>query len=76
MPWCEQCSRFYNPNSMAPDGTCVNCGNFIAERAETTTAEADVDAKAPWHFWLLVVAVVVYLGWRLIQGIAWVVRHL
>lgn len=28
-------------------------------------------AKVPWHFWLLVAAVVLYLGWRLVQGIAW-----
>jgi len=27
--------------------------------------------KAPWHFWLLVIALVLYLGWRLIQGIEW-----
>ena len=25
--------------------------------------------RAPWHFWLLVAAVVIYLGWRLVQGI-------
>jgi hypothetical protein len=81
MPWCDRCDRFYNPSSIAPDGTCVNCGHFIAEPPPSgergaTTAEADADAKAPWHFWVLVVAVVVYLGWRLIQGIAWVVQQL
>jgi hypothetical protein len=27
------------------------------------------DVKAPWHFWVLVAAVAIYLGWRLIQGI-------
>ena len=30
MPWCEGCDRFYNPNSLAPDGTCKTCGRFIA----------------------------------------------
>jgi hypothetical protein len=25
------------------------------------------DAKAPWHFKLLVVALCLYLGWRVIQ---------
>jgi hypothetical protein len=29
--------------------------------------------KAPWHFKLLLVAVVLYLGWRLIQMISWVI---
>lgn len=26
--------------------------------------------RVPWHFWLLVVAAVVYLGWRAVQGVA------
>jgi hypothetical protein len=68
VPWCEQCSRFYNPNSVAPDGTCVHCGSFIAE---PPPAGEQVAERVPWHFWILVVAVVVYLGWRLIQGIGW-----
>ncbi|MEO6628384.1 MAG: hypothetical protein ABIP03_07415 [Aquihabitans sp.] len=67
VPWCETCDRFYNPNSVAPDGTCVTCGRFIADPPDP---DAD-DAKIPWHFWLLVVALVIYLGWRLIQLIMW-----
>ncbi len=31
--------------------------------------------RRPWHFKLLLVAITLYLGWRLIQGIAWVVQH-
>jgi hypothetical protein len=27
------------------------------------------DGRMPWHLWLLIVAAVVYLGWRLVQGI-------
>ena len=68
MPWCETCSRFYNPNSVAPDGTCVKCGAKIGE-----PADRPVDTKVPWHFWILVVALVVYLGWRFIQLIGWLV---
>lgn len=29
-------------------------------------------AKVPWHFWVGVVAMVVYLGWRFLQGIIWI----
>jgi hypothetical protein len=29
--------------------------------------------RAPWHFKLLVVAVVLYLGWRAVQLVEWVV---
>jgi hypothetical protein len=28
---------------------------------------AGKDAKAPWHFKLLVVALIAYLGWRLVS---------
>lgn len=65
MPWCESCSRFYNPNSVAPDGSCVQCGAHIGDPPVAT------DTKVPWHFWLLVAALVVYLGWRFIQLIGW-----
>lgn len=29
------------------------------------------DLKTPWTFKLMVVLVVLYLGWRLVQGIVW-----
>lgn len=34
------------------------------------------ELKTPFSFKLMVVLVVLYLGWRLIQGIVWVVRQL
>lgn len=67
MPWCDHCDRFYNPGNVAPDGTCVRCGAFLGH----DDAEAEERGKAPWHFWLLVVALVAYLGWRLVQVIIW-----
>ena len=68
MPWCETCDRFYNPGSVAPDGTCVTCGTFIAE-----DDAAEESGKAPWHFWVLVAALVLYLGWRLVEVVIWAV---
>lgn len=43
--------------------------------ADTDDAEVDgaddADEKVPWHFKLMIVALVVYLGWRFVQlGIA------
>ena len=61
MPWCEDCSRFYNPPSMSAGGECPSCGRVIATAVST-----------PWHFKLLVGTAVLYLGWRAIQGVAWV----
>jgi hypothetical protein len=31
----------------------------------------DVDTSIPWHFWVMLAALAIYLGWRVIQGIAW-----
>jgi hypothetical protein len=63
MPWCEPCSRFLTPTSLREDGGCPTCG--------TRLAEGRAPAKIPWHFWLLVGALGIYLGWRVIQGAAW-----
>ncbi len=101
MPWCEQCSKFWNPSSMTPEGACPTCGRVlpgaaVADRAvesvggPTVSASSDAvpyhdpkhldiralageDAKAPWHFKLLVAAVTLYLLWRVVQLVVWVV---
>jgi hypothetical protein len=77
MPWCETCSRFLNPNTLGSDGSCPTCGRVIAEPASRTATTGpdgqDESVKAPWHFKLLLAAVVIYLGWRLIQMIGWIV---
>ena len=68
MPWCETCSRFFTPPSMNPDGSCPTCGRVLVDQA----GEA-AEPKAPWHFKLLVAAVALYLLWRLVQMITWLV---
>jgi hypothetical protein len=75
MPWCEHCSKFWNPNSIPPDATCPKCGKPVTPGRPVTVAEDDPgeDYTAPWHFKLMVVAIVVYLGWRVVQMIGWVV---
>lgn len=77
MPWCEECSRFYTPSTLTPDGDCPS-GHHVADPDEArvrqstaTPREEDPSTKVPWHFWVLLAAVVIYLGWRLIQGIQW-----
>lgn len=65
MPWCEDCAKFWNPNSMAPDGSCPTCGRVIAEPSDA------LHASVPWHFWMLVGALGLYLGWRAVEGVAW-----
>lgn len=72
MPHCDTCDRFYNPNSLDADGSCPTCGRSLAEPASGGTAAPG----APWHFKLLLGATVLYLGFRFVQGVAWVGHHL
>jgi hypothetical protein len=65
MPWCEHCARFFNPPSMGKGGECPSCGRVIG-----------APAKSPWHFKVLVAAASLYLGWRGVQGVEWLVRRL
>lgn len=43
-----------------------------ADAEKTTTRQA----RAPWHFKVVVVGSVVYLGYRLYQGISWLAHHI
>jgi predicted RNA-binding Zn-ribbon protein involved in translation (DUF1610 family) len=74
MPWCEGCERFMNPNTLEADGTCPSCGRTV-EQPRQATSDVDVAErdKAPWHFKLILALTVVYLTWRFIQMITWVV---
>jgi hypothetical protein len=73
MPWCDNCDAYQAPNALKDDGTCPTCAGPV------DTADMKVKKKrsgrAPWHFWLMVIVLVVYLGYRLIQGIIWVSGH-
>ncbi|MGC6398082.1 MAG: hypothetical protein ACON40_06805 [Ilumatobacteraceae bacterium] len=61
MPWCEECARYFTPTAMTADGDCPSCGRHIDEAAGLSD-----DEKTPWHFKLLVTALIAYLGWRII----------
>jgi hypothetical protein len=84
VPWCDDCARFWSPNSVAEDGTCPTCGRSldaprpahgpIGTAADDPTAGMgpdEIDTRVPWHFWVMVAALCIYLGWRLVQGVAW-----
>jgi hypothetical protein len=60
-----------NPNTLNADGTCPECGRAV-EQSQKSAAMAERD-KAPWHFKLILAITVIYLTWRIIQLIMWVV---
>jgi hypothetical protein len=70
VPWCEDCSKYLTPTALNDDGTCPTCGRPVGEIEERAAEEID-DESTPWHFKLLVGALAIYLGFRLVQVIGW-----
>ncbi len=75
MPWCDDCARWHSPNALTPEGSCPSCGRPVAT-ADGSQHDPERPPGAPWHFWLLVAALALYLGWRLLQGSAWLIEKL
>jgi hypothetical protein len=82
VPWCDECAKFWSPNSLPTSGACPTCGRVIgaasahravAEDGTVDEGEPIDDYKAPWHFKLMIVLAAVYLAWRFIQVATWIV---
>lgn len=82
MPWCDPCERFYNPNTLSAEQLCPDGHEVVHDEpapgvpVRISRYEAAKEAGVPWHFWLLVGALILYLGWRAIEGVLWVVNRL
>jgi hypothetical protein len=63
------------PDPTAPQEPerCPACGSHVEPDRDGEEEEPPV--KSPWHFKVLVVGTVVYLGYRLYQGIGWLIHH-
>jgi hypothetical protein len=87
LPWCNDCSKFWNPPDMAPNQTCPSCGRVLvpgggAEDASPVSPTRNgttsiTRAKgAPWHFKLMVLGVTVYMIYRIYWFIEWLPKHI
>jgi len=65
VPWCEQCDERIGKDELTEEGTCPFCGSAPLEHR-----------SSPWYFKFMVVATVIYLGYRAFQGITWVIHHI
>jgi hypothetical protein len=65
MPWCDDCSAHRRVVELGEGGACPGCGREL----DTTPLHT------PWHFKLLVFSLVIYLGYRAFQGVAWLVNR-
>jgi len=69
---CPTCGTVVDPEEEV-DEEESNAGQEVDEEEGADEEEAPV--KSPWHFKVLVVGTVVYLGYRLYQGIGWLIHH-
>lgn len=82
MPYCEDCAKYWTPSAMNEDGSCPTCGRVVeAPKRQSTITASNLDLKklaageqgseedmaAPWHFKLLMVLLIAYLGWRVVE---------
>ncbi|MEM9565079.1 MAG: hypothetical protein AAGA93_20820 [Actinomycetota bacterium] len=74
MPWCDSCDVYLAPNTVDSDGTCPTCHHEVD--AADLQVPAPEEAEVPWHFWVVLVALVGYLGWRAVAGVIWLVERL
>ena len=89
VPWCATCERFLSPPTVTPEGCCPSCGRPVepggahapgesverAHRAEGDQAGEEEIGPIPLHLKILGVSLVVYLGWRFIQGVEWIIHR-
>jgi uncharacterized paraquat-inducible protein A len=65
VPWCEECEALVEDDELTEEGACPVCGT-----------ELDVERRpVPWYFKAMIVASVIYLGWRSYQGVTWLIHH-
>ena len=81
MPWCEECAKYFAPSATTEEGKCPKCGHTVQipdAHGRVTAKNLDLkalargdgeegDEKAPWHFKLLLGALVLYLSWRVVD---------
>ena len=71
MPWCDTCDQYLAVDTLDPDGTCPTCHHEVDD-ADTKLPAPD-QADVPWHFWVVVAALVGYLGWRGVEAVTWLI---
>jgi len=66
MAWCDECDRLVEDDELTEEGNCPNCGTLLTETERH---------RVPWTFKAMLVAFVIYLGYRGYQGITWIIHH-
>ena len=82
MPWCEDCAKYHAPSALSETGACPTCGQLLeAPKAQPVVTAKNLDLKklaagpdadgedapTPWHFKVLMVLLVLYFIWRIVD---------
>lgn len=78
MPWCATCAKYLTPPTVNVDGTCPTCGHAIdaVESRSPAAVHRHPWRRLPWHVQLLLVIFAVYLTFRIVQGIDWLLGEI
>jgi len=57
------------------DGTCPSCGQAV-DSGGAKVAVKEEPGGFPWHLKLMLAALVIYLGYRAYEGVAWLFERL
>ena len=68
MSWCDHCSKYHPPTAL-DDGACPACGEQVdlADGESPDAPDEIVGETAPWHFWVVVVLLIAYIVWRIVD---------
>lgn len=72
---CPQCGRPVEPGHARPPATATDTGTHPHAGPDSPPGEEEMP-PVPLHMKILGASVVIYLGWRLVQGIGWVVHQI
>jgi hypothetical protein len=64
VPWCDDCDRLVEDDQLTEEGNCPDCGVLLTGKRHI-----------PWGFKFMIVASVIYIGYRIYQGISWLAHH-
>lgn len=69
---CPACGALIDDHRPARAAPAVDGDEGAVRRQAAATRSGTrppTDTKVPWHFWVLVAAAALYLGWRAVQGL-------
>jgi hypothetical protein len=66
LPWCEDCSKFWEASSLGEGGQCPTCDAVITKPK----------SGVPWHFKVLLIGLTGYMIYRIYWLAEWLPKHI